>query len=497
MSDFSKDDDDKDLDLQGDTTNYFEEDDSLDAFEDEYSDMPEDHEFEDMGQGIPPQNTAKAKFAKALLYTIIGVIVLGGAFVAYSALFSSPDTGNTMPPQQMEITEAEQTMQDNLAGMEDPLQDTNQSELPPVAEEGADPSGMALPGDMEQQDTMDMAAMEDPFQQQDQNMEPNESGFGFDEGLNDNQQTPSDDFGFENTADQESGFGADENNQANIMADETDMQGEAQQQADVQANMQADMEPDFALQENEGNVAPAPEVESEPMEMAQNAPAQQDGEPMEFRPMDDVTAQIQEDAATATQPQQDDAQNNAQREAFLRSMQQMTQQMNQLSATLQNMQSNMNSMEVRLNALESNSNEAAPVQAQAPTVGTSELEQQIDRLQSKVSSLESNVRERDAEATRAAAAAAAARRAATTAPAPAARPQAAPAPSRPAVQSESSVRWTLQSAQPGKAWLRANGSSDAVTVTTGSSLPGLGNITFIGQENGRWVVRGTQGQVTD
>ena len=46
MSDFSKDDD-KDLDLQGDTTNYFEEDDSLDAFEDDYSDMPEDHEFEE------------------------------------------------------------------------------------------------------------------------------------------------------------------------------------------------------------------------------------------------------------------------------------------------------------------------------------------------------------------------------------------------------------------------------------------------------------------
>jgi len=497
MSDFSKDDD-KDLDLQGDTTNYFEEDDSLDAFEDDYSDMPEDHEFEDMGQGIPPQNAAKAKFAKALLYTIIGVVVLGGAFVAYSALFSSPENGSAIPPQQMEITEADQTMQDNLAGIEDPLQDTNDSALPPVAEDGTDPNGMALPGDMEQQDNMDMAAMEeDPFQQQDQNMEPNESGFGFDEGLNDNQQTSSDDFGFDNTAGQESGFGADENNQANIMADETDMQGEAQQPAETQANMQADMEPDFALQENEGNVASAPEVESQPMQMANNASPQQNSEPMEFRPLEDPMPQAQENATVETESQQAETTDTAQNEAMMQSLQLMSQQMNQLNATLQNMQSNMNSIEVRLNALESNASETSSASTQAPTADTSELEQQIDRLQSKVSSLESSARERDAEATRAAAAAAAARREASTAPTPAPRPQAAPVQARTAVQSESSVRWALQSAQPGKAWLRANDSSDAVTVTTGSSLPGLGNITFIGQENGRWVVRGTQGQVTD
>lgn len=68
--------------------------------------------------------------------------------------------------------------------------------------------------------------------------------------------------------------------------------------------------------------------------------------------------------------------------------------------------------------------------------------------------------------------------------------------SAPQAPAAASPRWELRFAQPGKAMLAEKGSSDFRTVEIGDTLPGLGKITIIGQEQGRWVVRGTRGSVS-
>lgn len=55
--------------------------------------------------------------------------------------------------------------------------------------------------------------------------------------------------------------------------------------------------------------------------------------------------------------------------------------------------------------------------------------------------------------------------------------------------------WVLKSARPGQAMVSKPGDDAVYTVKVGETLAGVGNITSIGQENGRWVVRGTMGQV--
>lgn len=64
------------------------------------------------------------------------------------------------------------------------------------------------------------------------------------------------------------------------------------------------------------------------------------------------------------------------------------------------------------------------------------------------------------------------------------------------VKTESQKTWVLRSAQPGKATLAEKDSSDLRSVEIGSSVSGLGKITFIGVEGGKWIVRGTQGVVS-
>ncbi len=58
------------------------------------------------------------------------------------------------------------------------------------------------------------------------------------------------------------------------------------------------------------------------------------------------------------------------------------------------------------------------------------------------------------------------------------------------------VSWTLRSVQPGEAYVAQKGSSDMVRVKVGDTLPGIGEITDIGNASGTWVVQGTQGKIT-
>lgn len=56
--------------------------------------------------------------------------------------------------------------------------------------------------------------------------------------------------------------------------------------------------------------------------------------------------------------------------------------------------------------------------------------------------------------------------------------------------------WALRSAQPGNATLSPKGSNDLHRVEVGDTVAGLGRIQSIAQENGRWVVRGSKGTVS-
>jgi len=56
--------------------------------------------------------------------------------------------------------------------------------------------------------------------------------------------------------------------------------------------------------------------------------------------------------------------------------------------------------------------------------------------------------------------------------------------------------WELKSAQPGQAMVSEKGKSDMVSIAVGDTLKGMGRITSISSQTGRWVVQGTQGRIT-
>lgn len=58
------------------------------------------------------------------------------------------------------------------------------------------------------------------------------------------------------------------------------------------------------------------------------------------------------------------------------------------------------------------------------------------------------------------------------------------------------VQWQLRAAQPGKAIIAPKGSNDFKTLEIGDKLEGLGTIKTIAHENGRWIVRGTTGSIS-
>lgn len=75
----------------------------------------------------------------------------------------------------------------------------------------------------------------------------------------------------------------------------------------------------------------------------------------------------------------------------------------------------------------------------------------------------------------------------------AAKPKAASKTAAPS--SASPGRWELRAAQPGRAWVSKAGERDMQSVEIGQSLPGIGRVTGIVYQNGRWTVQGTAGQL--
>ncbi len=67
---------------------------------------------------------------------------------------------------------------------------------------------------------------------------------------------------------------------------------------------------------------------------------------------------------------------------------------------------------------------------------------------------------------------------------------------KPAKVQKSAARWVLKSAQPGLAYVSQAGREDMVTIRVGETLPGLGRISAINIVNGRWVVSGSEGSIS-
>jgi hypothetical protein len=118
-----------------------------------------------------------------------------------------------------------------------------------------------------------------------------------------------------------------------------------------------------------------------------------------------------------------------------------------------------------------------------PVQSNSADNSKIEQLERTIKTLESKITNMAAQETK---------------PAPkkvATRTARAPTPQRttPARQTK---EWDLRGASTGEAFVAERGTQNLRTVTVGDTLSGIGRITSIAVENGRWVVRGTSGRIT-
>jgi hypothetical protein len=56
--------------------------------------------------------------------------------------------------------------------------------------------------------------------------------------------------------------------------------------------------------------------------------------------------------------------------------------------------------------------------------------------------------------------------------------------------------WELRAAQPGRAWVSKSGKGEMQMIDVGDKLPGLGVISSISYRNGKWVIEGSSGRIT-
>ncbi|MCB9988518.1 MAG: hypothetical protein H6868_04180 [Rhodospirillales bacterium] len=134
----------------------------------------------------------------------------------------------------------------------------------------------------------------------------------------------------------------------------------------------------------------------------------------------------------------------------------------------------------RLDQLESRLDEIKDTAASSAQLDT--LKDSVNALEKKVARLESR---------KPASAAETAPKAPKAAPSSAAAPTAAPK-----IAAPSSTKWTLKSALPGEAYVAADGASDMVHVRVGDTLPGIGTVKGIYISEGKWIIEGTSGKVT-
>lgn len=78
------------------------------------------------------------------------------------------------------------------------------------------------------------------------------------------------------------------------------------------------------------------------------------------------------------------------------------------------------------------------------------------------------------------------------------KPISAPTPKKVVKTQKSQVRakWELRAARPGEAWVAHEGQKEMRSLVIGDSLSGIGTITSITYDGQQWIVRGTQGRIT-
>ncbi len=124
-------------------------------------------------------------------------------------------------------------------------------------------------------------------------------------------------------------------------------------------------------------------------------------------------------------------------------------------------------------------------QEKSPDIG--ELEQNISLLKEEMSSIKSANKEESPQQ----------KKSVTpkkTSSAPAQKAAKAPKAVSPK-KTASPVQWELRAAQPGRAWVSKSGERDMQSVEVGQSLAGIGTISAISYQNGRWLVQGSTGQI--
>jgi len=152
-----------------------------------------------------------------------------------------------------------------------------------------------------------------------------------------------------------------------------------------------------------------------------------------------------------------------------------------MSPTSPDMSGNLEALDDQVSVLETEN--------QALTKDVDNSRETIDALNDEIAALKAEIKEMESireSATKPV-------EAQTPAPKPAkkASPVAYPKPAP-----KTSVIWSLKSAQPGKASISADGSRDLKAIEVGSVVSGIGRVTSIDIENGKWIVRGTKGNIS-
>lgn len=230
--------------------------------------------------------------------------------------------------------------------------------------------------------------------------------------------------------------------------------------------------------------APAPATETPVNPFTAVTPRQD--EPSEFQTAGDVPASVN---PFAPEPQQTDAELAA--PATITSPPQTTRSADPRTPSVEDdlMMAVHDKLDQFLNRLDQLDSRLSSIEgrAQPDTANLTDLHGSLKTIENRIAGLERAA----ADAPRTAAAAP--RRQAT--PTPSAPPTATTA--RPA-RATTTVRaedWILRSAQNGQAYVSRRGQPDMLNIGIGDTLSGIGRITAIEQQNGRWVVTGSLGRI--
>ena len=413
----------------------------LDDFDDEWDDFDDDLDLEDDGDesaedpapNLPGKKTFLQKFFIPIV--IIIIVIFGGLFLLGIGAFDAPSSSVQQPV--------------------DEYAENDESAIPPmptapeelVEDEGLPPMPAAMQDDMGEEGTPAPVAEEPPLTPL-----PNMDGGNTEEAELTNLDDALDDGNFD----------------VRKAVPITDIQEEPLE------------EPPFEIDAGQNNLASSDETNTLPP-TSEELPA-----PLASEPEPDVTET----------PETERASDIVANEALSKDLAALEQQKSELASENEALQDNINQAQDRLSALEEKlaaiEKSIADKEAQSETL-TRDLANMEEKF-SQTRQLQETAQEPAAEP----------KIIQTIQPkpvskpvAPTPKPKAAPAvTTQPKAAAKSPKEWVLRAAQPGRASIAPKGSNDLRSVEIGETVDGLGRITSIQIESGLWVVRGTQGFVS-